>query len=69
MLNRARFRSIHANSRQDHYDSRQTYQDPNRTYHDVANVLAQYPSLFPRTEVYSEFSAAQLHKESEMDRC
>ncbi|KAI9036945.1 putative endosomal sorting complex protein TSG101 [Aspergillus affinis] len=37
----------------DHYDSRQTYQDPNRTYYDVANVLAQYPSLFPRTEVYT----------------
>lgn len=38
---------------QDHYDSRQTYQDPNRTYYDVASVLAQYPSLSPRTEVYS----------------
>ena len=39
---------------QDHHDSRQTYQDPNRTYYDVANVLAQYPSLSPRTDVYSE---------------
>ncbi|KAE8144502.1 UEV domain-containing protein [Aspergillus avenaceus] len=37
----------------DHYDPRQTYQDPNRTYHDVALVLAQYPSLSPRTEVYT----------------
>ncbi|KAL5354993.1 UEV domain-containing protein [Aspergillus floccosus] len=37
----------------DHYDPRQTYQDPNRTYSDVANVLAQYPSLSPRTEVYT----------------
>ncbi|THC89808.1 hypothetical protein EYZ11_010733 [Aspergillus tanneri] len=37
----------------DHYDSRQTYQDPNRTYYDVANVLAQYPSISPRTEVYT----------------
>jgi predicted metal-dependent phosphotriesterase family hydrolase len=39
---------------QDHYDPQQTYQDPNRTYHDVANALAQYPSLSPRTDVYSE---------------
>ncbi|PWY87484.1 UEV-domain-containing protein [Aspergillus heteromorphus CBS 117.55] len=37
----------------DHHDPRQTYQDPNRTYYDVANVLAQYPSLGPRTEVYT----------------
>ncbi|GAT27846.1 ESCRT-I component [Aspergillus luchuensis] len=37
----------------DHYDPRQTYQDPNRTHYDVANVLGQYPSLGPRTEVYS----------------
>ncbi|RAL01831.1 putative endosomal sorting complex protein TSG101 [Aspergillus ibericus CBS 121593] len=37
----------------DHYDPRQTYQDPNRTYYDVANVLGQYPSLGPRTEVYT----------------
>ncbi|RAL09085.1 putative endosomal sorting complex protein TSG101 [Aspergillus homomorphus CBS 101889] len=37
----------------DHYDPRLTYQDPNRTYHDVANALAQYPSLAPRTEVYT----------------
>ncbi|KAL3482200.1 UEV domain-containing protein [Aspergillus californicus] len=37
----------------DHYDSRQTYQDPNRTYYDVANVLAKYPTLSPRTEVYT----------------
>lgn len=39
---------------QDHYDPQQTYRDPNRTYHDVANALAQYPSLSPRTDVYSE---------------
>lgn len=39
---------------QDHYDPQQTYQDPNRTYYDVANALAQYPSLSPRTDVYSE---------------
>lgn len=39
---------------QDHYDPKQTYQDPNRTYHDIANALAQYPSLSPRTDVYSE---------------
>ncbi|PKY00765.1 UEV-domain-containing protein [Aspergillus campestris IBT 28561] len=47
----------------DHYDPRQTYQDPNRTYYDVANVLAQYPSLSPRTDVYtfeSGFSALLL---------
>ncbi|GIK01843.1 hypothetical protein Aspvir_005884 [Aspergillus viridinutans] len=37
----------------DHYDPKQTYQDPNRTYYDVANVLAQYPSLSPRTDVYT----------------
>ncbi|KAF9891916.1 hypothetical protein FE257_002879 [Aspergillus nanangensis] len=37
----------------DHYDPRQTYQDANRTYYDVANALAQYPSLSPRTEVYT----------------
>ncbi|RAK72838.1 putative endosomal sorting complex protein TSG101 [Aspergillus fijiensis CBS 313.89] len=37
----------------DHYDPRLTYQDPNRTYHDVANALAQYPSIAPRTEVYT----------------
>ncbi|KAL2825015.1 UEV domain-containing protein [Aspergillus cavernicola] len=37
----------------DHYDPRQTYQDPNRTHYDVANVLAKYPTLSPRTEVYT----------------
>ncbi|PYI22800.1 UEV-domain-containing protein [Aspergillus japonicus CBS 114.51] len=37
----------------DHHDPRLTYQDPNRTYHDVANALAQYPSIAPRTEVYT----------------
>ncbi|KAL4875648.1 UEV domain-containing protein [Aspergillus karnatakaensis] len=37
----------------DHYDPRQTYQDPNRTYYDVANVLAKFPALAPRTEVYT----------------
>ncbi|KAF4216806.1 hypothetical protein CNMCM8980_007362 [Aspergillus fumigatiaffinis] len=48
----------------DHYDPKQTYQDPNRTYYDVANVLAQYPSLSPRTDVYTYetgFSALLLH--------
>ncbi|EAW09963.1 putative endosomal sorting complex protein TSG101 [Aspergillus clavatus NRRL 1] len=48
----------------DHYDPNQTYQDPNRTYYDVANVLAQYPSLSPRTDVYTYengFSALLLH--------
>ncbi|KAJ5668607.1 uncharacterized protein N7477_007177 [Penicillium maclennaniae] len=48
----------------DHYDPKQTYQDPNRTYHDVANALAQYPSLAPRTDVYTfenGFSALLLH--------
>ena len=40
---------------QEHYDARQTYHDPNRTYYDVASALAQYPSLTPRTDVYSEF--------------
>ncbi|KAJ6034045.1 uncharacterized protein N7446_007658 [Penicillium canescens] len=48
----------------DHYDPQQTYQDPNRTYHDVANALAQYPSLSPRTDVYTYetgFSALLLH--------
>lgn len=39
---------------QDHYDPKQTYHDPNRAYHDVVNALAQYPSLSPRTDVYSE---------------
>lgn len=38
---------------QDHYDPQQTYQDPNRAYHDVVNALGQYPSLSPRTDVYS----------------
>ncbi|OJJ80085.1 putative endosomal sorting complex protein TSG101 [Aspergillus glaucus CBS 516.65] len=37
----------------DHYDPKQTYQDPNRTYYDVANALAQYPSLSPRTDVFT----------------
>ncbi|KAJ5396440.1 hypothetical protein N7509_004553 [Penicillium cosmopolitanum] len=49
---------------QDHYDPKQTYQDPNRTYHDIANALAQYPSLSPRTDVYTYengFSALLLH--------
>ncbi|OQE11299.1 hypothetical protein PENFLA_c073G06459 [Penicillium flavigenum] len=48
----------------DHYDPQQTYRDPNRTYHDVANALAQYPSLSPRTDVYTYetgFSALLLH--------
>lgn len=40
---------------QNHYDPKQTYRDPNRTYHDVARTLAQYPSVGPRTDVYSEF--------------
>ena len=39
---------------QDHYDPKQTYHDPNRAYHDVVNALIQYPSLSPRTDVYSE---------------
>ncbi|KAJ5297226.1 Nucleic acid-binding OB-fold [Penicillium atrosanguineum] len=50
--------------RKDHYDPKQTYQDPNRAYHDVANALAQYPSLAPRTDVYTfenGFSALLLH--------
>ncbi|KAJ5161328.1 hypothetical protein N7492_006720 [Penicillium capsulatum] len=48
----------------DHYDPQQTYQDPNRAYHDVANALGQYPSLSPRTDVYTYengFSALLLH--------
>ncbi|CAI7659649.1 unnamed protein product [Penicillium glandicola] len=48
----------------DHYDPQQTYRDPNRTYHDVANALSQYPSLSPRTDVYTYetgFSALLLH--------
>ncbi|CAI7654961.1 unnamed protein product [Penicillium bialowiezense] len=48
----------------DHYDPQQTYHDPNRTYHDVANALSQYPSLSPRTDVYTYetgFSALLLH--------
>ncbi|KAH8694951.1 UEV domain-containing protein, partial [Talaromyces proteolyticus] len=36
-----------------HHDPKQTYRDPNRTYHDVARALAQYPSLGPRTDVYT----------------
>lgn len=47
--------ALTASSPQDHYDPRQTYHDPNRTYHDVASALAQYPSLSPRTDVYSQF--------------
>jgi hypothetical protein len=31
----------------------QEYADVNRTYHDVAETLSNYPSLSPRTEVYS----------------
>ncbi|KAJ5861879.1 uncharacterized protein N7529_009189 [Penicillium soppii] len=48
----------------DHYDPQQTYHDPNRAYHDVANALSQYPSLSPRTDVYTYetgFSALLLH--------
>ncbi|KAJ5917952.1 hypothetical protein N7454_010327 [Penicillium verhagenii] len=48
----------------DHYDPKQTYHDPNRAYHDVANALTQYPSLSPRTDVYTYengFSALLLH--------
>ncbi|KXG46612.1 Steadiness box [Penicillium griseofulvum] len=48
----------------DHYDPQQTYRDPNRTYHDVVNALSQYPSLSPRTDVYTYetgFSALLLH--------
>ncbi|KAF2669792.1 UEV-domain-containing protein, partial [Microthyrium microscopicum] len=29
------------------------YQDPNRTYNDVARTLSNYPSLTPRTDVYT----------------
>ncbi|KAJ5623489.1 hypothetical protein N7490_012094 [Penicillium lividum] len=48
----------------DHYDPKQTYQDPNRAYQDVVNALAQYPSLSPRTDVYTYengFSALLLN--------
>ncbi|KAJ5930142.1 hypothetical protein N7466_005635 [Penicillium verhagenii] len=48
----------------DHYDPKQTYHDPNRAYHDVVNALTQYPSLSPRTDVYTYengFSALLLH--------
>ncbi|KAL1868342.1 Suppressor protein stp22 of temperature-sensitive alpha-factor receptor and arginine permease [Paecilomyces lecythidis] len=48
----------------DHYDPNQTYRDPNRTYYDVAAALAQYPSLGPRTDVYTfenGVSALLLH--------
>lgn len=41
---------------QDHYDPKQTYHDPNRAYHDVVNALSQYPSLSPRTDVYSKYA-------------
>ncbi|KAJ5884763.1 hypothetical protein N7495_009273 [Penicillium taxi] len=37
----------------DHHDPKQTYHDPNRAYHDVVNALAKYPSLSPRTDVYT----------------
>ncbi|CAN6640924.1 hypothetical protein TRVA0_018S01574 [Trichomonascus vanleenenianus] len=30
------------------------YADPNRTYSDIAQVLGEYPSLRPRTEVYTD---------------
>lgn len=33
--------------------SSQEYADVNRTYHDVAETLSNYPSLSPRTDVYS----------------
>ncbi|KAJ9373528.1 hypothetical protein DTO282E5_1683 [Paecilomyces variotii] len=48
----------------DHYDPNQTYRDANRTYYDVAAALAQYPSLGPRTDVYTfenGVSALLLH--------
>ncbi|KAJ5220395.1 hypothetical protein N7468_009599 [Penicillium chermesinum] len=48
----------------DHYDPNQTYHDPNRTYQDVVSALAQYPSLSPRTDVYTYengFSCLLLH--------
>ncbi|PGH23064.1 hypothetical protein AJ80_02837 [Polytolypa hystricis UAMH7299] len=35
------------------YGASQSYYDPNRTYNDVANLLAQYQSFSPRTEVYT----------------
>lgn len=31
----------------------QEYSNVNRTYNDVAQVLSQYPSLSPRTDVHS----------------
>ena len=33
--------------------SLQEYSNVNRTYNDVAQVLSQYPSLSPRTDVHS----------------
>jgi ESCRT-I complex subunit TSG101 len=36
--------------------SGQEYHDVNRTYNDVAQALAQYPSLSPRTDVHSAFA-------------
>jgi ESCRT-I complex subunit TSG101 len=34
-------------------DATKEYKDVNRTYHDAAEALSHYPSLSPRTEVYS----------------
>ncbi|OJJ44421.1 hypothetical protein ASPZODRAFT_71772 [Penicilliopsis zonata CBS 506.65] len=48
----------------DHHDPKQTYLDPNRTYYDVARALTQYPTLSPRTDVYTYengYSALLLH--------
>ncbi|EFQ97678.1 ESCRT-I component [Nannizzia gypsea CBS 118893] len=33
--------------------SNQAYRDPNRTYSDTAQLLAQFPSFSPRTDVYT----------------
>jgi ESCRT-I complex subunit TSG101 len=34
----------------------QDYQDPGRTFRDVVEVLSNYPTLSPRTDIYSASS-------------
>ncbi|KAM5439311.1 Suppressor protein stp22 of temperature-sensitive alpha-factor receptor and arginine permease [Microsporum ferrugineum] len=46
------------------HDPNQAYRDPNRTYSDTAQLLAQFPSFSPRTDVYTYengVSALLLH--------
>jgi hypothetical protein len=49
--------SIEDRSQADPASRPQEYHDVNRTYNDVAQALSQYPSLSPKTDVHSVWSA------------